>query len=268
MTVQLETAIGGQSGLARLRETAFDVVLVQHAPPLLDAVELVEAHRLAGGEDPLVVLGRKAESVLAPLCHEVGADAYLACGKTTARQLIWTIARAIEWHALERENRRLTELDRKRARMEHSEAERLLAQQRVLLSGLEELSHGKGLDRAPGLAIATAPATGGACEMPSSLVSSYRDLLRAHVIMGAGSQATETASLADSLAEAGISASRLMQLHVHVLEETLRGLGGRSARHVMSRADLLVLEVMAQLAERYRLRIAGGGVPSGAVHVG
>lgn len=254
MTVVVETAFGGQNGLTRLREEAFDVVLVQHAPPELDAVELVEAHRLAGGADPLVVLGRKAESVLAPLCYEVGADAYLACGKTTARQLIWTIARAIEWHALERENRRLAELDRKRARLEHSEAERLLEQQRVLLSGLEELSQGNDLNREPGITPATTPLEDGTLHVPSSLVSGYRDLLRAHVIMGAGSQTSETASLVDSFAAIGMSASRLMQLHVHVLEETLHGLGGRSARHVMSRADLLVLELMAQLVERYRLR--------------
>ncbi len=43
-----------------------------------------------------------------------------------------------------------------------------------------------------------------------------------------------------------------MQLHLQVLEETVRGLGTRSARHVMSRADLLVLEVMVHLTEDYR----------------
>jgi hypothetical protein len=44
-----------------------------------------------------------------------------------------------------------------------------------------------------------------------------------------------------------------MQLHVHVLEELVGSLGNRSARHVMNRADLLVLEVMAHLADGYRL---------------
>lgn len=258
MTVRIETAFGGQNGLARLHQEPFDVVLLQHAPPELDAVALAEARRLAGGNDPLVVLGRKPESLLAPLCYEVGADAYLACGKTTARQLVWTIARAIECHALLRDNRRLGELDRKRARLEHSEAERLLEQQRVLLGGLEELSQGGDLSRTADPLACTAQTTEGAFDVPGSLVMSYRDLLRAHVIMGAGSQAAETASLVDSLVALGMSASRLMQLHVHVLEDTLRSLGGRSARHVMSRADLLVLEVMAQFAERYRLRSLGG----------
>jgi hypothetical protein len=45
-----------------------------------------------------------------------------------------------------------------------------------------------------------------------------------------------------------------MQLHVHVLEELVGSLGNRSARHVMTRADLLVLEIMAHLADGYRRR--------------
>ena len=70
----------------------------------------------------------------------------------------------------------------------------------------------------------------------------------------AGNLSDEMASLARLLATSGISAQRTMQLHVQVLEELVRGLGNRSARHVMSRADLLVLEVMGHLADSYRQR--------------
>ena len=82
----------------------------------------------------------------------------------------------------------------------------------------------------------------------------YRELLRAYVVMGAGNLADEMTTLASLLAEAGISAQQTMQLHVHVLEELIGSLGNRSARHVMNRADLLVLEVMAHLADGYRRR--------------
>jgi hypothetical protein len=58
--------------------------------------------------------------------------------------------------------------------------------------------------------------------------------------------------LADLLAAAGTTAQQTMLLHLEVLEELVRGLGARSARHVMARADLLVLEVMIHLAECYR----------------
>jgi hypothetical protein len=79
-------------------------------------------------------------------------------------------------------------------------------------------------------------------------------MLRAYVVMGAGNLADEMTTLASLLADAGVSARRTMQLHVHVLEELVGALGNRSARHVMNRADLLVLEVMAHLADGYRLR--------------
>ena len=51
--VSLTTTVGGAAGLAALRTTAFDAVLIEHAPPALDAlleqarVELDSATRLA-----------------------------------------------------------------------------------------------------------------------------------------------------------------------------------------------------------------------------
>ena len=39
------------------------------------------------------------------------------------------------------------------------------------------------------------------------------------------------------------------------LEDVVRSLGSRSARHVMNRADLLILEIMMQLCEGYRERL-------------
>jgi len=92
------------------------------------------------------------------------------------------------------------------------------------------------------------------CDLPERLVNHYRELLRAHVVMGVGNLAGEMTALAQLLAEAGISAQQTMQLHVHVLEDLIGSLGNRSARHVMNRADLLVVEVMAHLADSYRRR--------------
>ena len=40
----------------------------------------------------------------------------------------------------------------------------------------------------------------------------------------------------------------------YLLEEMIHGLGSRSARHVMNRADMLILEVMIHLTEQYRNR--------------
>jgi hypothetical protein len=103
-------------------------------------------------------------------------------------------------------------------------------------------------------AIARHAATVEPIALPEPLVGHYRELLRAYVIMGSGNLAAEMNTLAELLVSAGISAPQAMQLHLHVLETLVRGLGSRSARHVVSRADLLVLEVMVHLTEGYRHR--------------
>jgi hypothetical protein len=91
-------------------------------------------------------------------------------------------------------------------------------------------------------------------QLPQELVIHYRELLRAYVIMGSGNLACELSRLADMLVTTGVSARQTMQLHVLVLEELVGGLGSRSTRHVMTRADLLALEIMVHLADNYRTR--------------
>ncbi|HEX5446088.1 MAG TPA: hypothetical protein VFW87_19835 [Pirellulales bacterium] len=245
MRVELQTALLAPAGLARMREASFDAVLVHHDPPALDALEFAEALRGAGGEDPLVILGAASEGALAPLCHEAGADGYLSLADISPRHLIGMLARAVEWHRLIRDNRRLAQLERQRLRLEHGEAERLLREQRELIRDLEELG-----DDAPALAAAPPDDTALLVPIASELVSQYRDLLRAYVIMGSGNLAGEIETLAARITAAGLTASKVMQLHVYVLEELLRGLGNRGVRHVMSRADLLILELMMHLAQR------------------
>jgi hypothetical protein len=90
--------------------------------------------------------------------------------------------------------------------------------------------------------------------LSESLTNHYRELLRAHVIMGSGNLSHEMASLAELLADNNVTAPQTMRMHVQGLEELVHGLGSRSARHVMTRADLLLLDVLVHLAERYRLR--------------
>ena len=72
--------------------------------------------------------------------------------------------------------------------------------------------------------------------------------------MGSGNLACELARLADLLTAAGVTARQTMHLHLCVLEELVHGLGARSTRHVMTRGDLLALEILVYLAEGYRQR--------------
>jgi len=251
--VELEEVAGAAAGMARLRDQAFDAVLVSHEPGTLDALNLVEGLRAGGGDEPVVVLGEQSEQELSPLCYETGADGYVCVNTVTTRGLIWVVARAIERQRLLRENRRLQQLDRQRLVHEHHEVDRLLAQQRALLADFEELA---GVSPAKQTTDnkQSAHDDHDTAELPESLVNHYRELLRAHVIMGSGNLGAEMNLLADLFASARIGAQQTMLLHLRVLEELIRGLGTRSARHVMTRADLLVVEVLVHLAENYRRR--------------
>jgi hypothetical protein len=207
----------------------------------------------------MIVLGAEPSAEMTALCYEVGADAYCAVNDTTTRSLLWVFARAIERFQLIREHRRFVQIEQQRLAHEHQEADRLLAQQRALIAELESINCDFGISHAHSQASrppapSPQPLASTTCALPDALVSHYREMLRAYVVMGAGNLADEMTTLAGLLADAGISAQRTMQLHVHVLEELIGSLGNRSARHVMNRADLLVLEVMAHLADGYRRR--------------
>jgi hypothetical protein len=262
--VVLVETVGVTAGLARLRDEVFDAVLVSHEPAALDALELVEGLRAGGHDEPMIVLGAAPSAQMAAVSYEVGADAYCCVAETTTRSLLWTFARAIERCQLVREHRRIVQLEQQRLAHEHQEAERLLTEQKALIAELEQIRNGDvdcglriadcGLTNIPNPRSEIRNPKSVACDLPERLVAHYRELLRAYVVMGAGNLAAEMTTLAGLLAEADISAQRTMQLHVRVLEELIGSLGNRSARHVMTRADLLVLEVMAHLADGYRRR--------------
>jgi len=244
--VQLDEAVGTTAGLAQLRDHVYDAVLVSHEPNELDALDLVEGLRAGGAAEPLVVLGAASDDDLTALCYEVGGDAYLCVDSTTTRTLLWTLARAIERHGLAREARRLNQAERQRLQQEHQEAERLLGEQRVVLRHLEATTAAAASDLHAQMA---------GVPFSARLLTHYRELLRAHVIMGSGNLAAEMNALGEMLTASQISASGTLQLHLQVVEEMIRGLGSRSARHVMIRADLLIVEVLAHLAEGYRQRL-------------
>lgn len=269
--IVVEEAIGATAGMARLRDDAFDAILVAHEADSLDAIEFTAALRASGRDEPLIILGAAPPAALDAQCHEAGADDYCCLAETTVRGLLWKFARASQRFTLTRENRRLLQAERQRLQHEHHEAERLLEQQRALLDDLEELSEGR---RPPTVSLTLSTnssgneADGADCgidlmayaatetdsQLSPDLVAHYRELLRAYVIMGAGNLTAEMAAHATLLVDTNVSARRAMQLHLQVLEELVQGLGNRSARHVMNRADLLALEVMSHLADGYRQR--------------
>jgi DNA-binding response OmpR family regulator len=258
--IHLEETRGMAEGLARLRDEAFDVLLIGHEGKRLDALEMLEAIQAGAGEDlPVIVLGEASEEQMAAPCLEAGADAYLCVNTATTRTLSWRLARAIERRRLIAENRRLEQSQQQRLRLEHDEATRLLGQQRALVGDLEGI---RDREHTVGKAVETSESRDDVelSQLPDTLAAHYRELLRAYVIMGTGNMGPELAKLADRLIQIHATAQQTMRLHLATLEELVRGLGSRSARHVINRADLLILEVMLHLADGYRGQLVGRGL--------
>ena len=231
--VLLDEVQGVPAGLSRLRDEVFDAVLISHEPHNLDALEFLEVLKTGSSEEqPIIVMGDQSEQQMAALSFEVGADAYICVNSTTTRTLIWQVARAVQRHAVLTENRHLLQQQRQKMLREKDEARRQLVQQRAML----DLPTGEAED---------AP-------LPGRLVEHYRELLKAHIIMGAGNLHEEMRQLVDLLVLAKSTSREAMRLHLAGLEEVLHGLGNRSARHVMNRADLLITQVLLLLSERYR----------------
>ncbi len=260
---RIEETVGATSALSHLREEAYDAVLVIHEPGVLDALEFARGLRAGGHDEPLVALGHESGPETVAAFYEAGADAYCAIRQTTPRTLLWELTGAIRRCALERDNRRLLQAERQRLSVEHQEAERLLAEQRGLLVEFDELRRKQEAtplaDPSDPLPADSFPAAADhrerrTSDLPEALVANYRDVLRAYVIMGVGNLTVEMSKLAELLAASGVSAQRAVQLHLDVLEHLVHGLGSRGARHVMNRADLLILELMIHLADGYRRR--------------
>jgi DNA-binding response OmpR family regulator len=240
--VVLEEAVGMGAGLSRLRDEVFDAVLVSHEPEELNALDLIEGYRAGGADDPVIVLGTQSEQEMAALCHEVGADGYLCVHTATTRNLIWVIAQAVKRHEIVSENQRLLLAEKNRLQREQDEAASLLQQQRRLLEEAESRPEKRSAEMLP------------IDCLPAELIGHYRELLRTYVIMGSGNLTCELRRLAEMLVTAGLGARQTLQLHLHVLAELIHGLGSRSTRHVMNRADLLAIEVLLHVGDGYRRR--------------
>ncbi|MBC8351188.1 MAG: hypothetical protein H8E66_04330 [Planctomycetes bacterium] len=244
--VLLEETAGMAGGLTRLRDEIFDVVLVSHEDGL-DSLEFLDALRGGGGDvQAIVVLGEPSEQEMAALCYEAGADAYVCLTTATTRALLWMVGRAIERVRLIAENRRLEQTKRRQLQTEHDEAARSIREQRAIIEEtVAAIDDGSANEAASTLT---------ETDFPASLTVRYRELLRTYIIMGAGNLSSEINQLLDQIVAHGLTSQQAMQLHVSAIEELIDGLGNRSTRHAMTRADMLILEVLMKLADQYRCR--------------
>ena len=243
-----------------LREEGYDCLIVRHVPgddvrSAGDPLGLVRGLRAGGADDPVVILLPHADDNLWAAAYRVQAELLVTANGWGSLALVPVVKRAIEQVQRARDNHRLATAERRRLVRERDEAEHLLNQQRQIVHELEQLARlgDPETDTAARPTVTPAPPL---TKLPQELDSYYQELLRTYVIMGSGNLGSEISRLAELLAVAGLTPRQALELHLLRVEQLVRGLGNRSTRHVMARADLLALELMIHLGECYQQRAA------------
>lgn len=242
--------------LGALREENFDCLLIAAADGSvarggrIDALAFLQGVRAAGGDDPAVLFGREFRDGEWCAYLDAGCEVLATENAWRSPALIKMIQRAIERRELVVENRRLSVADQRRLLRERDEADQLLNQQRQILSDLQSLAGPLG-SRPAALPRTIAP--GGSARLgaavPRNVAGEYQELLRTYVIMGSGNLGAEISRIAEQIVAAGYTPREALELHLSRVEALARGLGNRSTRHVLARADLMALELMIHIAE-------------------
>lgn len=128
------------------------------------------------------------------------------------------------------ELQRLSTAHQRRLQRDQSDVAALLRLQQDLIESLQE-----------------APSTGS-----SRWEKRYDGLLRSAILSGPQPYASEIAALVSELATRRFSPRDVLAWHVHRLQAVTADSWGRVSPHLLARANLLALEVLAQLGEQYR----------------
>ncbi|MBC7818960.1 MAG: hypothetical protein IAG10_18890 [Planctomycetaceae bacterium] len=220
-----------------------------------EAASLVKAIRASGCEDPLVLLSPRISDAdwLDLSCEE--CELLQTARMWDSPALVSVLKRAILRSEQSRQSRRLEIAQTKRMARERDETEHLLSQQRRIIDDLDARDATE-LTNVARQALLDCFGRAAPCRtaLPPEINSYYQELLRTYVIMGSGNLGGEIAKLADLLAVAGCGPREALSLHLERVESLVGGLGNRSTRHILARADLLALELMIHLGESYRRR--------------
>ncbi len=226
-----------RKALDELRQSAYSGIVVgdlslNAGSAVHPAEDFVRALRTTGDATPVVVL------IPLPLDAQVATLLQLGCEVCVTPRL-WDspalpcmLARAIRQAHQSRELEHLRAIHQRRLAREQSDAATLMQLQQHSLQRLNPSSH---------------PITNDVKD-----AFSYDALLRSYLVSPANALEEEIEALVSELHRCGFGPQDVRTLHVERLEELLTGLGGRASRQILARADVLALDIITQLGERYR----------------
>lgn len=236
---QFRWCLSSTHALTLLRETGFDCILIagedwqsDTGGPHADVAAFLAALQAGGHNEPTVVILPPGQDALLVELADSPCELLLSDKGWQSPAIAAWIYRAMRRSDDLQQSRRLSRADDHRTRRERSETSRVLDELRRILDESPRQDHDEPL--------------------PEKIHRFYADMLRTHVIMGVGRLNGEIRKLAEALAVAGVAPAAVLAMHLQQLESLVEGLGSRSSRHVMVRADVLGTELMLHLAECYR----------------
>lgn len=261
---QFRWASTSAEAMSVLRSESFDGIFIETEPggstDRLDGLSLLRALRASGHDDPVVLLAESLDDHRWAEASRQDCEVLVTAGLWESPALVPVLKRAVRSVELNRENHWLALAHHRRLVRERDEAEHLLHQQRQMIADLHPhrpapASEPNPTEEAARRRTEVDGGLGGSRpNLPEEVKDHYQELLRTYVIMGSGSLGRDIAQLAEIIAMADLNPRETLQFHLERVETLVRGLGQRSTRHVMARADLLALELMVHLGECYQRR--------------
>lgn len=238
-----------RQSLVRLRAESFDLVLAfvesHDQEAMRNTLSIAQAMRTSGQDDAFLIVTDSCRDSDASQLLGLNCELLVTDGLWASGAVLPAICKAVAQVDVQRDNQRLGTAHHRRVMLERDEALRLLQQQREMIEARQFAPGHSESERAE--------------PVPDSVLESiqplYDELLRTFVIMGSGSLETEIADLVELMDVAGFGPHEALQLHLKRVESLVSGLGQRSSRHVMSRADVMALELMTNLADRFYRRL-------------
>lgn len=238
VAIEVVQAKGALEGMTSLRNDTFDAVLMTEDAKI-EVSEMVAGIQGASSQSPpILLLGQRAQADQQAMAFENGLDGYVCLASTSIRSLVWVIATAVERNKLLTENTRLLKKYVQQQENWKNNAQAQVTELRDLIRSWA------GDEDALPASVASLQSRLG----PTAL-DSYRDLLRTYVIVGSGSIASEVKQFCRIFRQAALCPAEVVAVHLSVLEEMVEQLGVKSSRHVVNRANLMLVQLLICLSE-------------------
>jgi hypothetical protein len=230
--------------LTLLRREIFDTVIIVSEAIDRDGefgwrnvLALVDAVRAGGHDDPVLLIAPYVADDKFGQLSRHDCDVLCSSRSWESPALVPLILRMIDRNQRLEATRRLESSHRRQVSRDKSEAERLLREQQRMVQDVRLIGY-RSMN-----AVANT--------IPEEHRSYYQTLLRTHGMMGEGSLSAEVSQFAKQLRAMGATPGDALEMHLQQTEQLIARAGSRSSRHLVSRADLLAIELLLYLGQEY-----------------